>query len=518
MPSRVRTIIPEDKFQQSAADGLETLYEVAKAAYGPKAGVAWIENTYGDPLVSRDGVTNLDNVYLEDPVANMVARGAIQASKQSNRQVGDGTTAVIILTYHLYKAARKLIAGGYNRMEVEARLTGLVELVETYVDKIKVEVTPEILAGVARISCGNQVMGDLIAEVVKDIGPDGGISIQDYPGYGVWPEVTDGFYWPKGYSSVQLINDPAALESRFTDVAILISEKRLATSSDIAPILDSIVGAGIKDLVIVGEVEQEAMAVLATLRVQGMLTATPVDVPAFAGNRSLMLSDLALVTGGSVLLPGVGSKDFRPEILGTASKVVITGNSTSIIGREGNSEDIQSRVAELTTQFDESEVSTDREAIRERIGRLKGQMAIIHVGGATEVEQRETKLRVQDAVCALQAATRSGVVPGGGVTLAGARTDDGNFNDALDSPFKDLVANTGYNPEAKLGKLDLDAQPWFGFDLKHMTDEPDDLLALGIVDPAEVTKETIRNAVSVVSKIITGTVAITYTDRSVRHE
>jgi chaperonin GroEL len=440
----------------------------------------------------------------------MIARGAVQASKQSNKQVGDGTTATVILSYHLYRAARRMIGAGINRMVVERKLNNLVDEVTKYVEQNSVAATPEILRAVARVSCGDKAMGELIAQVLADIGADGGITVEDYAGDGVYPEVVDGFYWAKGYTSIQLINNPAKLESRFQDVAVLITEKRLATTPDIAPILDKIVGAGITDLVIVGEVDQEALSVLAAVRSQGLLTATPVDIAAFGGARSLMLDDLALVTGGQSLLPGVPAKDFQVGWLGTASKVIIGPNSTTIIGGEGEAEDIQSRVQELETQLDEATTPSDKEAIRGRLGRLRGKVAIMHVGGASDIEQRETKLRVQDAVCAVQAAGRGGVMPGGGVALALAPVTE--FKDALEAPFKDLMANAGYNAEAQISQLDSN-KLWKGFDVTTTVLTPVDLLKVGIVDPAPVVTETVRNAVSVVGKIIIGSVGITYEDR-----
>jgi chaperonin GroEL len=511
----MKQVTHEESFQAAAGRALEALYLVAKAAYGPKAGVAWLENVYGDPLVSRDGVTNLEAVYLEDPVENMIARGAIQASKENNKQVGDGTTAVIILTYHLYKEARKLVAAGYNRMEVSEQLDVLVEEVEEYVTKLAIKADTKLLQSVAKVSAGNDVLGELISDTIAEVGVDSGVTIEDYAGDGVWPELVEGFYWPKGYTSVQLINDSAKLESRFDDVAILITEKRLATASDIAPILDKIVGQKIHDLVIVGEVDQEALAVLATLRVQGILTATPVDVPAYGGLRSLMLEDLAVTTGGKVLLPGVSPSDFDIEMLGTAEKVIITGNSCSIIGREGDELAITKRIKELQNQYEQAVSPVDRQAIESRLGRLRGKMAIIHVGGATDVEQQEAKLRVQDAVCAVLAASQSGVVPGGGVCLANARTQS-PFGKTLQAPFKELVENAGQNPQALVSHLDP-AKPWQGFDLK---DEGlvEDLKTAGILDPAEVVRQTVRNSVSVVQKIITGTVALTFMDREAKRE
>lgn len=513
MASKAKVITYEDDFHRAAAEALEALYKVAKAAYGPSDGVAWVENTYGDPLVSRDGVTNLDSVHLTDPVANMIARGAIQASKRSNSEVGDGTTAVIILAHHLYKQAYKYLIGGYPRTEIVESLRELVSEIETWVDSIKIKATPELLKAVAIVSCGEEALGALVADTVAAAGPYGGVPIFDSSLDGVLAEVVDGFYWPKGFTSVELINDKTKNEANYGDVAILISQKRLATVSDIAPILDKIVGAGISDLVIIGDVDQEALGVLALLRTQGTLTCTPVDVPAQGGHRALMLDDLALVTGGKVIPPSFDPKEFDPSMLGAAQKVQITATSCNILGIEGDKKLIKSRIKSLEKQYDESSNPGDKQTISTRLGRLRGQVGIIHVGGATEIAQQETKLRVQDAVCAVQAASKGGVVPGGGVSLAVAKVS--SFKAAVQAPFKDLVENSGGNPEWSLGKLRSN-NPWKGYDLTTL--ELTDLKERGIVDPAEVTKQTIINAVSVVEKIVRGTVAITYADRESRRE
>lgn len=518
MASKARRLVTEEEFQEAAKAGLYALYILAKSAYGPKAGVAWVEAPYGAPLVSRDGVSNIDKLYLEEPVANMVVQAAKQASKANDQKVGDGTTAVAILSYHLYLAARKLIAGGHNRMEVSQFLSDMEQEAVDWVEKLKIEADTDTLKHVAAISSGDEAIGAMISDVIEEVGTEGGVTLQDSPGLTTYSEVVEGFYWPKGYTSVQLINDPASLEARYENVPILIAEKRLATVPDIAPILDKIVGAGRNELVIVGDVDQEALSVLLVARLQGKITTTVVDVPVYAGVRSLFLDDLALVTGGKVLAQGSNAEDFDLDTLGRGEKVVITGNSTSIIGREATKKEITARVTELTKQMEEAEYPSDREAIRTRLGRLTGKMAILHVGGATEVEQKEVKERVRDAVCAVQAAARGGVVPGGGVTLAlaGAHSKDHYFDQALQMPFRDLVQNAGGNGEGYLAQLDS-GKPWLGFNLKTRGSLTD-LKKEGILDPALVVTETVQNAASVVRKIITGTVGLTYIDREARHE
>lgn len=518
MPNLSREIIFDDDVQAKITVALEQAYGVAKRSYGPKAGIALIEQPYGDPTASRDGVTNLKKVYLSDPYENMVAAIAKQASEQNNRKVGDGTTAVTILAYHLFLEARKLIAGGIGRMEVSRLLDLASAKILDALDESSIEVNEKITKNVAIVSSGDPEIGKMIADVIDEVGIEGGVTIEDFKGIGIFNEVVDGFYFPKGYTSVNLINDPVNLESHHIDTPILITEKRLATSTDIAPILNAIVGSGVKDLVIIGEVSEEALNVLLLNRLKGIISTCVVDVPVYAGSRTLFLEDLGVLTGGKVLPPGANPNDFTTDLLGFAEKVEVTGYSTAIIGSDGAEEDINMRLEELRKQQQEATHPTDVQAVKDRLARLTGKIAIIRVGGATEVEQQEVKLRVQDAICAVQAAIKGGVSPGGGVTLVHMDTHAGQFANAYKEPFKQLVSNAGLNPEAYLAKVEAEGDMWHGFDLKDPTDRPINLLKAGIVDPTLVLKEVVQNATSIVAKLITTNTMMVYKEREVRHE
>lgn len=515
MSKQARVITHDDELQTKLRSGLGQLYLVAKACYGPAAGIALIEAPYGDPLASRDGVSNLQKVHLEDPVENKAARIVVQASKKNNVHVGDGTTAVAILAYHLYLAASKMVAGGYNPMEVSRLLTEMGTAVIETLEDLTEDATPELLQHVAAIAAGDEAMGTLISGIAKLIGADGGVIIEDFAGNGIYTEQVEGFFFQKGFTNVNLVNDPSSLESRYANVPILITDKRLATTSDVAPILDKIVEAGMHDLVIVGDVLDEALGALMLMRLKGEITTTVVDAPAVLGGRSLFLDDLALVTGAKVLAPGAAGTDFDINMLGAAEQVVVGPNSTTIVGREGSDEDIAGRVASLREQLAVANHPTDRDAISQRIARLEGKLALIRVGGATEVEQKEVKLRVQDAICAVQAASRGGVLPGGGKALVQASRVGGGFEDVLQAPFRDLVTNAGGNADAYLAGFSP-AKPWDGVDLRTM--ELVDLKKAGVIDASLVVRETVKNAVSVVKILITASVDISYLDRESRHE
>lgn len=497
--------------------GVEKVFQVANAAYGPNAGIASVEKNYGYPNASRDGVTNVRKVYLDDPVENMAARTIVQASEKSNQVVGDGTTAVVILAYHLYKEAKKLISGGHNRMVVAKMLRETADKVTESIDNMKMVADDELIRFVAKISASDEALGDLIADVIKRVGIESNILVEKFDGIGTYDEEVKGLYFKKGFTNEYLINNFTALESVVHNADIFITKKTLRTAGDIAPIIEKFVrtvGQN-NELVIIGEVVDEALATLALNKAKGIVNTTLVDVPFYGGYRALYLEDIAAYVGGKALDEGAPSSTFETSMLGGAKTVTVTATSTSVIDGEAAKEDIEVRVADLRRQLKESDNPIDKEEITKRISMLTGKIAIIRVGAATEQERDEIKDRVDDAISATQAAIRDGVVPGGGVALA--RASSPHFGDALKAPFKTLVSNAGHNPDEALFKM-LEADTWFGFDLRDFKGKPVDLLKAGIIDPAEVTKQTIINAVSVVTTLITTTVGITFKDRTMKDD
>lgn len=513
MSKLTKGVLFDTDVQSGITRGLKKAYKLAKASYGPSAGNALLEMPYGNPLLSRDGVTNLRSLYLEDPIENMAVRYVVEASEQNNRKVGDGTTATAILTYFLYMEARKLVVAGYNQMVVAKELEEIGREAIRQLDKLKKPV--KSLEAVATTSSGDKAIGQMIGDILEDIGADGGITIEDFMGLGIQSEVVDGFYFSRGYTSVYLCKDMANLESRFTNIPILIIDKRLISMHDIGPILDKIVGEGHKELVIIGSVEGEALGVLVENRLQNKILTTVVDIPAMpGGSRALFLEDIAIVTSATVLSEAFNVEDFEMEMLGAAAKVVINGSSTAIIGSDGAEEDVEKRVLELREQQKEATHPTDIEAIAARLAALTGKIAIIRVGGAIEAEQKEIKLRVEDAVGATQAALKDGVLPGGGVALAKLNLE--KYKEAFEEPFRQLVDNSGENPEKYLAKLT--ANKWFGFNLKDPTEKPIDLLKAGVLDSALVIKEVVQNAVSTASKLITTSSAVYLKNREEKHD
>lgn len=506
MSKQSKEVLFDDKLHAKINSGLEQAYRVAKASYGPNAGNAILEFPYGDPIVSRDGVTNLKKLKLPDAAENAAVRIVVQASSHNNETVGDGTTASVILAYHLYQAGRKLIAAGNNQMVVSRQITEVSQEAIKQIDKLKEPLTNHILKHVAVTSSGDEALGDMIADTIGTIGSDGGVTIEDYMGKGIYNEIVDGFYFRKGLISSYLAKDPSNMESRHTNTPILIFDKQIMTQNDIAEILDRIMDTS-KELIIVGSVGGDALALIVELRLQNKLLVSVVDAPYEA--RALFLEDLAILTGGKVISEGFNPVEFNTDMLGFASKVVITTQSTTIIGSDGASEDVKKRISELQDQLKTATHPSDIEIIKSRLARLTGKVAIIRVGGATEAEQGEVKLRVQDAVCATQAALKDGIVPGGGVALARLKLD--KFEDAFKQPFKQLVENSGLNPDTYLSQLG--GSLWEGFNFRESEPHLEDMKKLGVIDPALVIKEVVANAASVAAKLLTTSSGIFLSNR-----
>lgn len=513
-----RSISYGSEFEQAKTLGIEQAYQLAKAAYGPSAGNVAIETNFGYPVVSRDGVTNLRKLYLEDGNQNMAARIIVQASEKSNKLVGDGTTAVVILAYHMYFEAMKLIGTGHNHMMVKRQLEKIAADIIKSIDKLKIETTSELSRQVAKVSASDEAIGNMVADVIDRIGLEGNIIVEEFDGIGSYDEEVDGFYFRKGFTDQFLINNISNLESRMVDPDIFITDKPLKTGADIGPIINKIAeraGRG-AEILIIGEVTDEALMTLALNKAKENIYPTLVDVPVYGPMRTLFLEDLAIATGAKVFPRGAKASAFSVEMLGGSKKAVINAYSTTLIDGEGVQEDIDNRVDELRTQLKEAESLLDREEIKKRISTLTGKISIIRVGAPTEVDRGEIQLRVEDAIAATQSAIRDGIVPGGGVALA--RVSGKEFTNAFTAPLRTLAENAGYNPSSVLFNVLGSKDIWTGYDFRESEGEPSSLLKLGIIDPAEVVKEAVRNATSVVGTLITMKVGITFKDRDMKSD
>lgn len=518
MPLAVNTrdVIVGEEAQQAIKQGVSTAFELAKAAYGPRSGNVSIEAQFGDPISSHDGIFNLDHLHQEDPKYDMPTRTIIQASRQTNVHVGDGTTAAVILASACYNEANELLATtSMSRMAIAKLLQKAASEAVTYIDTLKIPATPELLRQVAIISSSDEAIGSLINDTIQTVGADGGVIIEQFSGAGIYNEIASGFYFRKGFSQYSPLTDLSNLESRFDSVPVLVCEKPLSGVADIEPIMDQIVGMGIKQLVIVGQVENEAMGVLVRLAYSdNAILTTVVDSPDYGALRTLFMNDIALYTGARVFNAGADVNDFDKSMLGEA-KVVVTEHSTSFLNGDGEgNEDLDKIVKDLQEELKIAVSPVHQEAVRSRLGRLTGQIAILRVGGNTEVEREEVKLRVEDAVAALQAAIKDGVVPGGGVTLARV-PEDIPFKKAFEIPFKTLLDNAGHNTEKGLWHVQ-EAKEWQGYDLRSDDIKLVDLKKAGVVDPTLVIKEVVNNAASVAAELIKTTVLMPFSNREAK--
>lgn len=508
-----KDIIYDEEARDKITQGIQIMYEVARAAYGPKAGNVLYEHNWpiGAAKLSRDGVTNLKKVTIRDRAANIAAKAVLQASEKNNAVAGDGTTAVALLTYHLYMAGRKLIGNGYNQMEVARMIDETAEKALEYIDSVKQPLTNEDLLAVAKVSSGDDGIAELLANIVQEVG-EGGVTVEEHFGLGVYGEVIEGFYMRKGFTDARLVKDFGALSSDFEKVPIFLSDRVITDAKEMAQIVAKIKNHGHKELLILGEVTHGALEYLVTERnsPNGLLS-TLAGIPATAGMKSIVLEDVALLTGGRVYGQGENVSNFSIDHLGAAGRVVVEELSTTIMDGAGEAKAIKARISELERQLDDERASITVNVLKDRIARLKGKIGIVKVGAPTDIDREELRLRIDDAVCALQAAKREGTVPGGGTTLA--RVTGTPFDDALQKLFIELMHNAGEKAEFKLAKV-LEKEIGYGYDLKNITDEPIDLREAGIVDPALVIKEVVRNAASVASRLITTTVLITFSDES----
>lgn len=497
----------EKETQDKVRAGVDTVYEVAAAAYGAKGGDVILEMQYGDPKLSRDGVTNVDQVFCEDRIENAAARLVVQASKRNNETVGDGTTLAVILTKHLLDKARNLVGSGQDRMTVSENLLSIIPSVHEKLEKLSKKYNAENLEQVAIVSAGDEATGQLIADTISEVGLDGGVVVERHAGLGIYNELQDGFYFNKGFTNAWLINNRVQLRSEHNQANILIAEKPITGLHEAAQILEACGNNNIKRLVIVGEVSGDAMGVFVQVHLKQLFDVTVVEPANFAGNRSLFLEDLAVFTGGQVYTEGMSSDSFDTEMLGTATKVVVGEFSTSIIGGDGDADTIAARIKSLKKDLKEAKDPRTVEAIQERLGKLTGKIGIIRVGGATPSDAEYTKLRVDDAVSAVRSAMRSGVLPGGGVALLRCKDVAQDFADALEMPFKQLFKNAGLNAERYLSEVEK-SHAWYGFDLNNIEAKPKDMLAIGIVDPLEVIQEAVTNAATMAARLIRAKAAI----------
>ncbi len=507
-----------DEAREKVLAGAKTLADAVKTTMGPKGRNVVISKSYGGPNVTHDGVTVAEAIDLpenEDNLGEKVGAELIkQAAKKMNKAAGDGTTTVTVLTYEILKEANRLIAAGHNPMELRKGVEKAGAQVLSELNKIAepVDGKNDLITEVASISAGDTEIGKLIAGVISRIGKDGVVSVEAGQGLAMESEITEGFTFDRGYVSAYMATDTNRMEAVYDRPAIIITDKKISSAQEMLPLMEKLVASGKKDIVLIAEdVEGEALGILILNRLKGALNTVAVKAPSFGDRRKEVLQDIATLTGASVITSdqGMTFDNVGLEVVGSARKVIVAKDNTTIIEGAGDKTTISQRIDQIKAQAGVATSDYDREQLDKRAAALSGKVAVIKVGGATETEIDEKKYRVDDAVAAVKAALLEGIVPGGGVTpinLASKITGDSAgaeiMRNALLMPFKQLATNAGLNAEALLAQVQ-EAKPGYGVDVANYQGKLIDLKKAGVVDPAMVTYQAIQNAVSIASTAMT---------------
>lgn len=507
-----------DEAREKVLAGAKTLADAVKTTMGPKGRNVVISKSYGGPNVTHDGVTVAEAIDLpenEDNLGEKVGAELIkQAAKKMNKAAGDGTTTVTVLTYEILKEANRLIAAGHNPMELRKGVEKAGAQVLSELNKIAepVDGKNDLITEVASISAGDTEIGKLIASVISRIGKDGVVSVEAGQGLAMESEITEGFTFDRGYVSAYMATDTNRMEAVYDKPAIIITDKKISSAQEMLPLMEKLVASGKKDIVLIAEdVEGEALGILILNRLKGALNTVAVKAPSFGDRRKEVLQDIATLTGASVITSdqGMTFDNVGLEVVGSARKVIVAKDNTTIIEGAGDKTTISQRIDQIKSQANIATSDYDREQLDKRAAALSGKVAVIKVGGATETEIDEKKYRVDDAVAAVKAALLEGIVPGGGVTpinLASKITGDSAgaeiMRNALLMPFKQLATNAGLNAEALLAQVQ-EAKPGYGVDVANYQGKLIDLKKAGVVDPAMVTYQAIQNAVSIASTAMT---------------
>ena len=507
------------KFQEEARRGLEAgvnkLANAVKVTLGPKGRYVVLEKKFGAPTITNDGVTIAKEIELEDPLENMGAQLVKEVATKTNDVAGDGTTTATLLAQVIVREGLKNVAAGANPLAIKRGIEKAVEAVVAEIKKNAKEIEDkEEIAHVGAISAADDAIGAKIAEAMDIVGKDGVITVEESQTFGIDIDTVEGMQFDKGYIAPYMVTDPDRMEAVLTEPFILIANQKISNIQDLLPVLEKVMQNGKQLLIISEDVEGEALATLILNKLRGTFTSVAVKAPGFGDRRKRMLEDIAIVTGGQVISEELGMKleGATLDMLGRAKTVKITKETTTIIDGAGNEADIKGRVAQLKMEIENSDSDFDREKLQERLAKLSGGVAVIKVGAATEVELKEKKHRIEDALQATRAAVEEGIVAGGGVALTDAahvldklKLDDDEMigvaiiRKALDEPLKTIAANAGFEGSVVVEKVKGLKK---GEGLNAATGEYGDLLKMGVIDPVKVTRTALQNAASVAALIL----------------
>ena len=519
-----KKVFYDDDARNRVLGGAKSLYDAVKVTYGPKGRNVVIAKGFGGPTVTHDGVTVAEGIELpendDETLGYKVGADLIkQVAKNLNKQAGDGTTTVTVLTYSILKEANRLIAAGHNPMELRKGIEQAGAEIVKELNKLAepIEGKSDRVAEVATISAGDAEIGKLIAGVIDKVGKDGVVTVEAGQGLELEAEVVEGFSLDKGWVSPFFVTDAGRQEAVYEKPAILITDKKISSVQEFLPMLEKLAQSGKKDVVLIAdEVEGEALSILVLNKLKGVFNTVAVKAPSFGDRRKDVLRDIAVLTGATVISEdhGLTFENAGLEVLGSARKVIVGKDETTIIEGAGKPSGVKERIAEIKSLSENASSEYEKEQFDKRAAALSGKVAVIKVGGATETEIDEKKFRVDDAVAATKAALAEGIVAGGGVTLvnlAGNLKVSGAdslsvgrqiLKDALKQPFLQIMKNAGLNADALLAQVES-GKPGFGVNVMKPEDGLIDVKKAGVIDPARVTKEAVQNAVSIASTAAT---------------
>ncbi len=506
----------DEEARRSLEAGVNKLADAVKVTLGPKGRYVVLEKKFGAPTITNDGVTIAKEIELEDPLENMGAQLVKEVATKTNDVAGDGTTTATLLAQMMVREGLRNVAAGANPLAIKR---GMEKAVDAVVDAIKgdakdIEDRDEI-AHVGAISAADDAIGDKIAEAMEKVGKDGVITVEESQTFGIDIETVEGMQFDKGYVSPYMITDADRMESVLEDPFILVANQKIGNIQDLLPVLEKVMQAGRPLLIIAEDLEGEALATLIVNKLRGTFVSVAVKAPGFGDRRKRMLEDIAIVTGAQVVSEELGYKldGVTTDMLGRAEKVKVSKENTTIIGGKGSEEDIKARINQIKAEIENSDSDFDREKLQERLAKLSGGVAVIKVGAATEVELKEKKHRIEDALQATRAAVEEGVVAGGGVALIdGASAIDALKLDeeeaigakivrkALDEPMRMIADNAGFEGSVVVEKVRTAGKKGHG--LNASTGEYGDLIKMGVIDPVKVTRSALQNAASIAGLIL----------------
>ena len=510
-----------EQARRSLEKGVNALADTVKITLGPKGRNVVLDKKYGAPLITNDGVTIAKEIELEDPFENMGAQLVKEVSTKTNDVAGDGTTTATLLAQAIIREGLKNLAAGANPMVLKK---GIAAATEAAVEGLKELSQPingkQAVANVAANSAADETIGKLIADAMETVGADGVITVEESKTMTTGMTTVEGMQFDRGYASAYMVTDTEKMEAVLDDPLLLITDKKISNIQEILPLLEQVVQTGKKLLIIAEDVEGEALSTLVVNKLRGTFTCVAVKAPGFGDRRKEMLQDIAILTGGTVISSETGMelKEADVSMLGRARQIKVNKENTTIVGGAGNKDEIANRVAVIRNQIVETTSDYDREKLQERLAKLAGGVAVIQVGAATEIEMKERKLRIEDALAATRAATEEGIVPGGGIALltvaakvkallpeysGDAKTGVQIILRALEEPIRQIAANAGVEGSVIVENIKANAGKSTGYGYDALNDEYCDMIERGIIDPTKVTRSALQNAASVAAMVLT---------------